>query len=243
MRQAGQQGVDVPEVLWVGHVDGRAAMVQRFVTGANAGNVPRIRQWRVLGELARRIAAVPLPADAPAALFSRFGPDPPAAWVAHVDYNLSELAAGDPLVDLGVYTGAAERAALRELVAQARNMPLDFGLVHGDLSPRNLRVDLGHDPVLIDWGSASAGPVPFTDLLHLLRARPWMGEPDDAALEAFAQGWGQALDFRTMALFELVSALDLVRWAIERAPGRLDEQVLEARNTVRCLLHTQRAMT
>lgn len=231
-RRAAERGVGVPEVLWSGEVDGVPVQVQRYVTGANSAGVPLLEQWRVLGELARRTAGVALTADAPAGLFTRFGRDLPAAWRAHVDHNLTALAPGDPLVGLGVYRDA-ERSALRALLAPVREVPLDFGLAHGDLSPRNLRVDTGHEPVLVDWGSAAAGPVPLTDLLHLHVARSRDGALDAAALAAFEQGWGRAVDPRVVALVRLLSALDLVRWALERAPERLGEMTAAARRAVR----------
>ncbi|WP_182112377.1 MULTISPECIES: aminoglycoside phosphotransferase family protein [unclassified Actinotalea] len=231
MRRAAEHGIGVPEVLWLGELDGRAAMVQRYVADVGLGRVPVAERWRLLGELGRRIAALPL-TDAPAGLFSRFGRDLPAAWVAHVDHNLEALGPDDPLVGLGVYR-AADRAPLRALLTEARDAPPSFGLTHGDLSPRNLRVPAQGGPVLLDWGSATAGPVPTTDLLHLLLRRSEVGDPDDTALAALAQGWGEEVDRRDTALSRLVSALDLTRWALEHAPDRVPEQVRVARRLVR----------
>ena len=239
MACAAEAGLGVPEVLWLGEVDGRPVMVQRYVDGANGDSVPRLQQWRMLGEFARRIADVPLPLDAPDGLFSRFGRDLPAAWVAHVDYNLAALSSGDRLIALGVYA-PGEASPLRDLLTEARALPLRFGLSHGDLSPRNLRVDRGHEPVLIDWGGAAAGPVPVTDLIHLISLRPSMGEPDGSALSEFADGWGEAIDPRALSLCRLVSTLDLVRWALERAPDRLDEMVSAGREEVSSFMSSGR---
>ncbi|GAB7192921.1 hypothetical protein NUM3379_36300 [Kineococcus sp. NUM-3379] len=231
-RRAAEHGVGAAEVLWLGEVDGRPVLVQRYVPDAGTAEVPAAERWRVLGQLARRTARVPLPPDAPAGLFSRFGRDLPTAWVAHVGYNLDALDGDDLLVTLGVHS-AAERGPLRDLLAEARELRLDFGLVHGDLAPRNLRVVPGAAPVLLDWGSATTGPVPFTDLVHLLRKRSEVGEPSGEHLAAFLDGWGEAVEGRAVALTRLVSSLDLVRWALDRAPGRVAEQVRVARREVR----------
>ena len=232
MSHASKHGVGVPDLLWLGEVEGRVAMVQRYVPDVGHQVVPVIDRWRLLGELGRRVAALPLAPDAPAGLFSRFGRDLPAAWVAHVDYNVEALAEGDPLLELGVYQ-RADRAPLRELLGEARAMRQSFGLAHGDLAPRNLRVDHSGVPVLLDWGSASAGPVPATDLLHLSRSRSATGDPDDAALDAFADGWGEVPDSHERDLSRLVSALDLVRWALDRAPARVEELTRTGRREVR----------
>jgi aminoglycoside phosphotransferase (APT) family kinase protein len=234
MRAAAAAGVPVPEVLACEPEQGLPVMLQRFVPHGPAV-LPAREQWRVLGELARRTADVPLPADAPAGLFDRFGRDLPSAWQQHVAYNRDSLGPTDALVGLGVYEPGLT-ASMRDLVDEAGRLPLRFGLRHGDLFPRNLRVDAAGRPVLIDWGGAAAGPAPFADLCHVLDLARSTGEADSAAVEALLAGWGEPVPPRAVALMELVWTLDLVRWALARAPDRIARQVAAARFQVGRLL-------
>jgi hypothetical protein len=181
------------------------------------------------------VAAVPLPPDAPAGLYSRFGRDLPVAWHRHVDHNRDALGGDDALIGLGVYE-PGQAAPLRDLLDEAGRLPLRFGLSHGDLFPRNLRIDAAGRPVLIDWGGASAGPVPYGDLHHLLDLARTTGEPDGSALDWLLSGWAEPVPPRALALMDLVTALDLVRWALARAPDRIGRQVTAAR------LHVSRTL-
>jgi hypothetical protein len=85
--------------------------------------------------------------------------------------------------------------------------------------------------VLIDWGSASCGPVPYTDLLTLHRDHDRDDEPSADDLAAFAAGYGLDLATTgpTLDAVRRLTALDLVRWAVERRPDRLPELVDSAR--------------
>ncbi|NQX26429.1 phosphotransferase [Microbacteriaceae bacterium VKM Ac-2854] len=166
--------------------------------------------WRRLGALAAAVARIPLD-SAPDALFSRFGRDLPAAWRAHVRYNVAALTPDDPL--LGAYP-AADRERLRELIAPLAFAPFAHGLAHGDLAPRNL-IPRAAAPALIDWGAASTGPAPWTELQRVYQEQP----PD--ALAAFAVGAGVTLDSDILALLHrltVLRSLDLARWAREHRP-------------------------
>jgi aminoglycoside phosphotransferase (APT) family kinase protein len=103
-----------------------------------------------------------------------------------VEYNLGELDATDPLLRMGVYS-SKQQDRLRKTLTELREIPMRFGLSHGDLSIRNLLLPAGESPVLIDWGSASFGPVPLTDLLLLDRDARNTGSPSDAECQAFAE--------------------------------------------------------
>lgn len=166
--------------------------------------------WRALGERAVAVARIPL-ADAPDDLFPRFGRDLPAAWRAHVRYNVEALGPEDPL--LGSYP-AADRERIRELIAPLEAYPFAHGLAHGDLAPRNL-IPRSGGPALIDWGAATTGPAPWTEL-----QRVYQEQPSDA-LAAFAAGAGIPLDADTRSLLHrltVLRTLDLARWAREHRP-------------------------
>ena len=108
---------------------------------------------------------------------------------------------------------------------------MEFGLNHGDLAPRNVLLRPDGDLVLIDWGSAACGPVPYTDLLILLRDTTQNGDPDTDELAAFADGYGLDLAalLPTLVAICMLTALDLVRWASDRLLDLLSGLVDPAR--------------
>jgi hypothetical protein len=79
---------------------------------------------------------------------------------------------------------------LRAVLRRLHTLEPAFGLAHGDLAPRNLLFPYAGAPVLIDWGSASAGPIPYGDLLPVYEGHHASGEPSGAELTAFANGMG-----------------------------------------------------
>ena len=166
----------------------------------------------------------------PEGLFGRFGRDLPKAWRSHLEYNLDELTADDPLIRLGVYT-PAQQAGIRDRIAALAST--DLGLAHGDLSLNNVLVPDTGPPVLIDWGSATTGPSPWDDVVTVRRnrVRDGMSDPE---WSAFADGCGATPHdvATTVEELTLLSRLDLVRWALDRAPDRLDELVLTARGHI-----------
>lgn len=101
--------------------------------------------------------------DAPAGIFSRFGRQLDVAWHEHVRYNREALAVDDALLLEGVY-GQDDLAVLQGLVDDLNDTEFRYGLAHGDLAPRNL-ISRGSSaaPALIDWGTATTGPTPWTD--------------------------------------------------------------------------------
>jgi aminoglycoside phosphotransferase (APT) family kinase protein len=117
------------------------------------------------------------------------------------------------------------------MIEALAQVPLTFGLSHGDLAARNVLVRPDGVLVLIDWGSAACGPVPYTDLLTLYAHHDQDDDPSGQDLAAFAAGYGLDLDEirPTLEAVRRLTALDLVRWAAERRPDRLPELVDSAR--------------
>lgn len=229
-RLAAAHGIATPEVIAVGTLDQVPYTVQRFVPHGPRDAVPGHQRWHTIGRYARMINELPLAADAPAGLFARFGRDLPVAWQAHVAYGLAELTAEDPLLALGVYS-AADRPRLQRLMTRLAETEVAFGLSHGDLASRNVLVQPDGTLVLIDWGSAACGPVPHTDLLVLLRDHERDGDPSTEDLAAFGAGYGCDLaELRpTLDAIRLVTALDLVRWALDHRPDQVAAYVSQAR--------------
>lgn len=217
-----------------GSLRGAPYLVQDFVEGGPGQSHRSLELWRTIGGYARIVQEIPITTDAPEGLFSRFGRDLSAAWHADLGYNLDQLVADDPLLALGVYR-AEEQARLRARLRRLRDVAVGFGLSHGDLHPRNVIVPRAGPPVLIDWGSASAGPVPYGDLRPLLEEHRAAGDPSAAELQAFADGLGGSLEDLSETLEDMIvlRALDLVRWAIDRRPDRLDDVVASSRAALR----------
>jgi hypothetical protein len=97
--------------------------------------------------------------------------------------------------------------------------------------------------VLLDWGSATVGIAPHTELQGLIAEHEERGDPALSELGAFADGLEVDLDAMLPVLHDLVLLhhLDLIRWAIDRRPDRLDQVAAQARNTVqRCLRRSYR---
>lgn len=76
---------------------------------------------------------------------------------------------------------------------------------------------------MIDWGSASFGPVPWTDLSILDRDARYAGPSITPDLDAFLDAYGleRATVWPTFEMFRRLQLLDLVRWATEQRPDRL----------------------
>jgi hypothetical protein len=244
---ARRHGIPTPRVLASEPDFGEAPlMIVEHVTSIASDRDP----WHDLGRLAAALAEVPLdPATAgapgdddarvPDALLTRFGRDLPEAWRRHLRYGLDSLVPGDRLLGLGVYTEQQRgplRAALEQLAVESAGWR--HGLVHGDLAPRNLVPRRAGDPVLIDWGTARTGPVPWLELdrVHRWSVVDELVTADE--LRRFAVGLGVDLDdsLPTLRRLALLHHLDLVRWALERRPDRLAREVEEARRAIaRCL--------
>jgi Ser/Thr protein kinase RdoA (MazF antagonist) len=230
LTQATAHGIPSPSVVATGHVSGVPYLVQAFVEGVSGTERRSLQQWRTLGEYASMVHAIPVTAEAPDALFSRFGRDLPQAWQAHLQYNMDQLVETDPLITLGVYE-IGQQSTLRARIINLQATHWTFGLNHGDLSMRNLLVPEYGDPVLIDWGSARAGPSPFLDFMNLRTAHCQQDDPSDQELRAFADGYGVSLERieETLEDLAVLEALDLVRWAIDQRPDLLEQVVESAR--------------
>jgi len=223
LRAAARRGLAVPDVLATGDFAGVGFLVQSFVAGENADRRRSAELWRTLGRIAHEVNEIALDSSAPEELFGRFGRDPKAAWLAHVHYNAVRLAPDDPLLELGIYA-PPDRNRLRSAVESLAERVSDFGLAHGDLVPRNVLLPPRGSPVILDWGSAQVGPVPYLDHLRIQADEAREGfSPADLA--AFARGYGVAPLGLSAILADvyLLARLDLVRWALERRPDRLQE--------------------
>ena len=139
----------VAPVLAAGEVGDRAWMLQPFLRGTPGDELAPGRGeevWRGIGMQMRRIHAVP--ARGYGETLSDLAAGSEASWRRYLAYNLRELTARDPLLELGVLDRGLQ-AHLRGLFEHLATRPLRFGLCHGDLSLRNVivrgRSSSGHE--------------------------------------------------------------------------------------------------
>lgn len=227
-RRAAAVGVPTPRTVLRGILDGVPYGIQEHVAGAPASSSEAV--WAALGRYGAAIGDLQPDDDAPEGLFSRFGRDLDHAWRAHLAYNLACLDGQDILLRRGVYS-AAEQRLLRDAVTELLDVPMRFGLGHGDLSPRNLVLPDGGAPVLVDWGSAAFGPLYYPDVLAAEQEEPGSGGPTPAAWRAFVDGLGvDPADLASvLPAFRLLQRHDLVRWALDRRPDRVADTLRDLR--------------
>ncbi len=147
-------------------------------------------------------------------------------WEAHIRYNIDALGGSDRLLALEVYLPNQEetiRDAFFSLLAGMEAGRLRLGLLHGDLSPRNLILGPNGIPHLIDWGCALVHAVPHYGLACLLRSRLEGDNTDEAEYASFLKGYGlndaayRALETDIHRIL-LLDAFDKLRWALDRSP-------------------------
>ncbi len=223
LRCAAMKGIPSPVVVARGRLGGVPYLVQEFVEGVPGDRQPSLTHWATLGAYGRRAHQFDL-TDAPSGLFTRFGRDPQRAWRQHLQYNLDRLTHADPLLQLGVYP-KSKQPHLRHVLTELMDRDMTHGLCHGDLAPRNLLIQATTSPVLLDWGSAAVGPVPYGDLIPAMKSHLATGSPSIAELNVLATALGAPLPRHNGLLDQLMilDALDLVRWAIDQRPDRLTD--------------------
>ncbi|MET0844133.1 MAG: aminoglycoside phosphotransferase family protein [Mycetocola sp.] len=225
LRAAATAGIPSSPMVARGWLDGLSYLVVDYVAGSTA-SASDPGAWRSIGRFASVLAELDV-TDAPETLFSRFGRDLDAAWLAHLDYNRAALTEGDELVDLGVYR-PDERSRLLSLLDSLQQRSLPQGLIHGDMSTRNLLGGERH--TLIDWGAATVGPVVWGDLERIHRWK-LLEDPEsavsDVAWANVLEGSGLTDTEATTVVRELtvLQALDVIRWALEVRPDRLSSLV------------------
>jgi aminoglycoside phosphotransferase (APT) family kinase protein len=233
LQSAAEAGVNTPRMVALGRLNGIAFIVQTFVEGHNADGRRSPELWRRLGEFSRKVNEIELSEDAPDALFPRFGRDLVENWRKHIAYNLAELHSCDELLRLGAYE-PGDQDLLKACFERLEGRINHFGFTHGDLVPKNALIGRTGEVVILDWGSAFTGPIPFADYQRI-----WADDAGEgftrADLDAFAEGYGVPFssledDLRDL---QLLNRIDVVRWAIDHRPDRIPELVSRARAAVR----------
>jgi len=234
IEHAAVRGVPVPSVISVGQYEGKAYIIQSYIAGDDRIDSPesKLDILRELGKYARLIHSIGVHGFG-SKLSEITGGDGRESWLRYLEHNIERLTEDDPLIKLKVLTQVQSKL-IRDVFADLRGREFTFGLIHGDISLRNIIVDKHGTVHLLDWGSAEAGIVPHHDLIEMLMMNMVEGDPDDAQIRAFLDGYGiSPAEFKQM-MPELESllvlrALDHVRWAIDWNVEELDTCIFHAR--------------
>jgi len=234
IEHAAARGVPVPSVISVGQCEGNAYIIQSYIAGDNGRDspAPKLGTWRELGKYARLVHSIGVSGFG-IRMSEITGGDARKLWLRYLEYNIESLTENDPLIKLKVLTQPQSKL-IRDVFSDLRGREFTFGLNHGDISLRNTIVDKRGTVHLIDWGEAEAGIVPHRDLIEMLRMNMLEGDPDDAQIRAFLDGYGiSPAEFKRMMpdleRLLVLRAFDAVRWAIDRNVEELDRYVFHAR--------------
>ena len=217
MAQAASVGVNVAASIGYGVLGKWNYSVQSFEgMESGKGSANQIPIWEFLGRSAAQFHKIPVEGFGAILIDSDVGRFK-ESWQRYLADNIHSL----PTDPIRAELTEAEAAELGHRFEQLGEVPLEFGLCHGDLHPRNVVLDQNR-MTLIDWGCAHAHVVPHFDFRELLRSHA----SESAAVQAFMCGYGIA-DEATVLLREVESILllcsfDLVRWARARVPDQLD---------------------
>jgi fructosamine-3-kinase len=223
--QARQVGIPVADIVAVDLVDGYPYMLMHQVEGINGDESPgQDKIWRALGGYARKIHAIPVQGYGDRMSAPGVFDD---SWQRFLDYNLSSLTAGDQLLERGFIT-SAQSARLKKIFLNLQQTKFNFGLTHYDLCPRNTVV-AADGVYLLDWGSAQVGVIPHLDIAEILDSSLNDQSPE---FKLFLENYGLPYeDYETMKPqirdLNLLVHVDKLRWALDRAPGRVEHYASE----------------
>jgi len=128
-------GIPSPCIIKNEIIDGYPYMIQEKIEGVNGSTCSKEVQLKIynfLGECARKFNTIP-DIDLPELKEAEFHEN----WQSKLDYNIQQLTASDSLLSNGIFN-FNEHQKLKAALTSLKNMNFTMGLVHGDLSPRNV---------------------------------------------------------------------------------------------------------
>ena len=224
-------GIPGPEVLDVGEQGGWHYMLLSHAGDLNGTDYPdQLELWEWLGKQALKLHAVETSAFGES-LEDLSASKDNGGWQKYIAYNLDCLTQDDPLIRLKVYR-PEQQETLRTLFKSIAGRNHSLSLCHGDLSPRNIVIDESKTFTLIDWGSAASHVAPYYDMVECISRHG----ADSREIAAFCKGYGLTdADYLHVKpeLKELMvlRAIDLVRYAMDRAPQETPEKIEDCRRT------------
>ncbi|HYG83461.1 MAG TPA: aminoglycoside phosphotransferase family protein [Verrucomicrobiae bacterium] len=213
-------GVNGPRVFMIGTYNDKVFMVLEYIEGGNGkGIVSTPGLWRELGSVLRIIHRIPVRG------FGEKIEDITSGtlddWQVYIRSNLAALDDEYLIAKLIINDDSIKN--IKEKLKLLLRKDFVFGLNHGDFSLANtIANDKG--VYVIDWGSAEAHIVPHHDFSVILDESL---DKTSQEFEAFIDGYGVTLEeFRVMSeeieTLQLLESLDKLRWALDKAPHRVD---------------------
>jgi tRNA A-37 threonylcarbamoyl transferase component Bud32 len=217
--QARCLGIPSPHVVTFGVIEQVAYMVLDYIRGVQATAIPdRVAVWSTLGAYAKRFHSLPIEGfgetlSAPGVFDGQ--------WQTYLGENLASMSPEADLVMRGILSPSQARELSQDL-EYLRHECFQFGLVHGDISLKNVLVS-GEEVFLIDWGCAEAAIVPHHELIALKQNAV---VPSGRDFVSFLQGYGMTREvyeglMPDVRRLEKVQALDKLRWALDKKPERI----------------------
>lgn len=216
LEAAAKVGIPSPQCLSLGFELGFTFMIQNNIEGIN-GQLLAIDQqlevWRTLGHYVKLMGNIKVRNFGDRIVdYTIYNAAFDDRWERYLSYNLNMLNEKDPLYQHGHFSGK-EHNEIKQLINTLGHENLSFGLVHGDLSCRNVIV-AKDNTYLLDWGTAESHVYPHMEI-GLVKNND---EVDQAYQEAFFQGLGydQTMIQQTNSLINklyLLKRLDKYRWA------------------------------
>lgn len=245
IEKAAVTGIPGPRVLAVGSIQDAAYMIENLLPGENGQDCPAhaVVQWTTLGKYAKLIHSITtsgygeiLTSPANGEFHAPLHPGFDGTWTGYVNYNINSLTEDDRLIKLGILDIASSHQ-VRELFCELLLKEFQFGLIHGDLSLKNLLIDDINSIFLLDWGSAEVHIVPHWEFVQLLKGQIENNEPSRLDFTAFLNGYGMNLqDFerikKDLYSLLLLDALDKVRWALDCNQARFPSLANYAKKVV-----------
>ncbi len=221
--EAQKIGIPSPKVLDLGVKNHHSFMIQSFVEGLNGKEIidDKTDIWFRIGQHARLVHSIKTigfgERMASAGLFDD-------TWLRYLNYNIDSLKPDDQLISRGVIT-IEQSEKLKKLFQELLKKPFKFGMNHGDLSLANVIVLKNGQVTLIDWGESESSIVPYVDFIGILQNHLKEASP---LFEWFLKGYGLTKDEYLkikpdLEAIRLLKAVDLLRWAIDKKPGKINQ--------------------
>ena len=207
-------GIESPQVIQVGEKSGYAYMVMNSVeghSGLQSIGFQRINLWNRIGHYTSQFNSICGQPFGDMLPFSTYTP-PYTGFLNQIKFNYNKLNSNDPLLLHG-HLSTMDHKKIKSVLREISEHHFQFGLVHGDLSLRNIIVT--NDKVtLLNWEFAEINVVPHTEFLQLLHNN----EITEGEMVYFLKGLGieqeEYEEMLPMILkLNLLKRLDKYRWA------------------------------
>lgn len=237
IEQSSKKGVLGPKVFGLGKFEGRAYMIETFVSGINGKKLEnKLHIYKQLGKYTKLIHSIKASGFGEKLINSKAGIFR-GSWQKYLDYNIKSLTKKDKLLKLKVLT-LEQSKKVKELFIVLKKQKFNFGLNHGDISVWNTLVEKSGKVNLLDWGCAEVHIIPHLDFIHILRCQIESRKPTEKEFKSFLSGYGMSQkEFErikpSILKIMLLISFDKLRWAIDRNPSQIKNFTRRARRMLK----------